>query len=236
MVRRRGKGKRGKWVGRIATAILAVPALYLLAALIGSTIPVNRGWAEPDRGTTVYLADNGIHTDIIMPVDAEGVDWRAFLGNGRAPTAWVAIGAGEERVYLDTPTWWDITPRTLWSALAGGHRVLHVEYVATPVYADRQLRLRPEEYRRLWSSIRASFALDPKGRPLRIPHPGYGNLDSFYRGVGRASAASTCNNWVAGQLRIAGIKVSIWPPFAPGLLWRYRREPPTATLSTGRSG
>lgn len=212
------------------SALLAIPALYLVAALVGSLVPVNRGWTEPDHGTTVYLVDNGIHTDIIMPMKAGGLDWPAFLGAGRAPTAWVAIGAGEERVYLNTPTWWDITPRTLWSALAGGHRVLHVEFVATPVYADRQLRLRPDEYRRLWSSIHANFALDPNGRPLRIDHPGYGPDDAFYRTNGRASAISTCNNWVADQLRIAGIKASIWPPFAPGLLWRYRRVPPTATL------
>ncbi len=39
----------------------AVPALYLLAALIGSLVPVNRGWSEPERGVTIYIADNGIH-------------------------------------------------------------------------------------------------------------------------------------------------------------------------------
>jgi hypothetical protein len=35
----------------------------------------------------------------------------------------------------------------------------------------------------------------------------------------------TCNNWVAARLRLAGVKVSAWPPFANGLLWRYRRLP-----------
>ena len=70
MARRRRKTKAGKWVGRALTAILALPAIYLMAALAGSLVPVNRGWIEPERGITVYLADNGIHADIVMPVRA----------------------------------------------------------------------------------------------------------------------------------------------------------------------
>lgn len=209
-------------------AILALPALYLLAALAGSLVPVNRGWTEPPKGTTIYIADNGIHADIIMPVEAQGLDWTTFLAKSHIarpyPAArWVAFGAGEQRVYLDTPTWMDITPRTIWSALTGGKRVMHVEYVPNPGYAARQIRLRPEEYRRLWASVRAEFALDLNGRPKRIDHPGYDCCDAFYRGVGKASAVSTCNSWVAERFRLAGIKTSLWPPFAPGLLWRYRK-------------
>ncbi|HWU93263.1 MAG TPA: TIGR02117 family protein [Sphingomicrobium sp.] len=222
MARRRRKGKAGKWVARIVAALLALPAAYLLAALVGSLVPVNRGWSEPEHGTTIYLADNGIHTDIIMPVAANGLDWSAVLSVDPR-TQWIAFGAGEQHVYLDTPTWWDITPRTIWSALAGGRRVLHVDYVGTPAYAQREIRLRPEEYRRLWASIRAEFALDRNGRPQRIAHPGYGCCDSFYGAAGKASAVRTCNNWVADRLRLAGVKTSIWPPFAPGLLWRYRK-------------
>ena len=228
MARRRRKGKSGKWVGRLLALLLAIPALYLTAALVGSLVPVNRGWREPDRGTTVYLANNGIHVDIIMPIDAQGLDWRPLLPLSDLErvdpnSGWIAFGAGERAVYLDTPTWWDIRPRTIWSALTGGERVMHVEYVPSPYYAVRQIRLRPEEYRRLWASIRAEFALDKRGRPQRIDHPGYGSSDAFYRTNGKESALATCNNWAAGRLRLAGVKTSVWPPFAQGLVWRYRR-------------
>ena len=47
-------------------AVAAVPIVYLLAALIGSLVPVNRGWTEPEQGVTIYLANNGIHSDIVM--------------------------------------------------------------------------------------------------------------------------------------------------------------------------
>jgi uncharacterized protein (TIGR02117 family) len=229
VARRRRKGKAGKWVGRLLTALLAIPAAYVVAALIGSIVPINRGWTEPADGTTIYIADNGIHTDVIMPVAAQGLDWARLLpmSDFAAPppgAAWIAFGSGERHVYLDTPRWRDIRLRTIWSALAGGPRVIHVEYVPSPYYALREIRLRPEEYRRLWSAIRADFALDRRGNPQRIDHPGYGPADAFYRAPDKASAVRTCNAVVAHWLRLAGVKTSLWPPFDDGLTWRYRRS------------
>jgi len=229
VVRRRRKSKAGTWVGRLFAAVVAVPALYLLAALIGSLIPVNLSWQEPREGTTIYIADNGVHSDIVMPVNAEGLDWTQVipasdLAARQSGARWIAFGSGEQRVYLNTPTWWDITPRTIWSALAGGSRVMHVEYVSDPRYAVREIRLRPEEYRRLWTAIRADFALDANGRPRHIAHPGYGCCDTFFQATGKASAIRTCNSWVADRLRLAGVKTSLWPPFVQGHVWRYRKS------------
>ena len=224
-------------------ALAAIPALYLLAALLGSLIPVNRGWQEPDQGITIYLADNGIHADIIMPASAQGLDWAPLVPKRdfAAPdpgARWVAFGSGEERVYLETPRWRDIKPKTIWSALAGGRRVMHVEWVGDPSYAGRAIRLRPEEYRRLWAAIRADFALDPRGRPRLIDAPGYGRADAFYWATGKASAIRTCNSWAANRFRLAGIKTSLWPPFVQGLVWRYRenRVMPAKAGISGRAG
>jgi uncharacterized protein (TIGR02117 family) len=234
LARRQRKGKGNKWLRRLVAAVLALPALYLLAALIGSLVPVNRGWAEPAQGTTIYLADNGVHVDIVMPVAANGLDWAPLFPKRDFAAAdpdsgWIAFGSGEKRVYLNTPTWWDLTPRTFSSALVGGDRVMHVEYARDPHYAARAIRLRPAEYRRLWSAIRADFTLDRGGHPQRIDHPGYGPSDAFYRATGRANAVHTCNAVAAGWLRLAGVKSSLWPPFAQGLVWRYR-------AATARSG
>src|SRR6185503_5160106 len=143
-----------------------------------SLIPLNRDWTEPDEGTTVYIADNGIHADIILPIKAQGLDWaplipRSDFADVDPESGWIAFGSGEQRVYLDTPDWWNIRPLTIWSALVGGKRVMHVEYMRDPYYAVRQIRLRPEEYRRLWAAIRADLKLGRSGRPERIAHPGY---------------------------------------------------------------
>ncbi len=227
-VRRRRKGKFGNGFGRLLTALLVLPALYLAAALGGSLVPVNRSWSEPAEGTTIYIADNGVHADIIMPVKAQGLDWGRFIRKedfAAVPpgTQWIAFGSGEKRVYLETPSWWDIKPKTVWSALAGGERVMHVEYVPSPYYAAREVRLRPEEYRRLWAAVRADFKLGRNGLPQRLDHRGYGPADAFYGATGKANMLHTCNVIAARWLRLAGVRTSLWPPFVNGLTFRYRR-------------
>jgi uncharacterized protein (TIGR02117 family) len=222
--RRKGRRSRKGSIGRrVLLALLAVPLAYLLAAHAGSLLPVNSGWEEPAEGTTVYLRSNGIHVDLVMPARAQGLEWASVLPRGdvrEAPAAvrWYGFGAGERRVYLETPRWGDLTARTAWAALTGGERVLHVDQTADPGIELRAIRLRPEEYRRLWAAIRAEF----DGPPRRIDHPGYGPDDAFYEARGKASAIHTCNQWVADKLRLAGVKTSAWTPFAHGLMWRYR--------------
>ena len=227
-MKRRSRRRKSRWIKRIAIALLAIPAIYLLGALAGSLIPVNSGWEEPEQGVTIYIADNGVHADLILPANAQGLDWRPLVPRrdfADVPEAaqWVAFGAGERRVYLETPTWADLSLKTAFVALTGGERVMHVEWVANPAYAAREVRLTPEQYRRLWASIRAGFKLDRDGKPIRIDHPGYGPRDAFYEGVGKANAFHTCNQWAAGRLRLAGVEAPLWSPFVNGLTGRYRK-------------
>lgn len=231
MARRRKR--KISFIRSVALAVLAIPLAYLVAALIGSLVPVNPAWREPGQGTTIYLADNGVHADLILPASAQGLDWRPLLPRSDfadvpADAGWIAFGAGERRVYLETPTWGDITLRTIWAATTGGERVMRVEWTRDPTYAARAIRLTPAQYRRLWAAIRAGFVLDRNGKPVRIDHPGYGPRDTFYEGVGQASAIDTCNQWVASRLRLAGVKAPSWSPFVQGLVWRYREAEPVS--------
>ena len=229
----RRRSRKLCWPARISLAIFAVPLLYLLAALIGGLIPVNSAWKEPDEGITIYLANNGVHVDLVLPANAQGLDWRPLLPKSDfagvpADAQWIAFGAGERRVYLETPTWSDLTLETAAVALAGGERVMHVEWTRYPAYSAKVIRLTPEQYRRLWASIRAGFRLDANGKPIKINHPGYGPRDAFYRGTGKANAIHTCNQWAASRLRLAGVEAPLWSPFVQGLVWRYR-EPDQST-------
>ena len=229
--------RKTRWLKRVTLAILAIPGFYLLAALIGALVPVNEGWSEPERGITIYVADNGVHADLVLPADAQGLDWRPLLpkadvANAPADAEWIAFGAGERRVYLETPTWGDLTVKTAAVALTGGDQVMHVQWTDNPAYSAKEIRVTPEQYRRLWASIRAGFQLDAAGRPIRIDHPGYGFDDAFYRGAGKANAIHTCNQWAASRLRLAGIEAPLWSPFVQGLVWRYR-EPSSSPAIAG---
>jgi len=224
---RRRTRKAGRWWGRALLVFAAVPALYLFAALVGALIPVNRNWVEPDQGVTIYIADNGVHADLVLPIRAAGLDWDRFVDRSGARAApadarWIAFGMGEREVYLNPPTWADLTPRTVLKSMTRGERIMHVEWVRDPTYSARAVTLRPEEYRRLFAAIRAGFR---DSRAQLVPGKGYHESDAFYLGHGHASAINTCNQWAADRLRLAGVKAPLWSPFVQGLVWRYRAAP-----------
>jgi uncharacterized protein (TIGR02117 family) len=223
----RRRSRKFRWPARIALGILAIPLLYVAGALVGAMIPVNSDWQEPEQGITIYLANNGVHADLVLPANALGLDWRPLvpksdMANVPADSQWIAFGAGERRVYLETPSWGDLKPKTAAIALTGGERVMHVQWVRDPTWSAREIRMTPEQYRRLWASIRSEFQLTPVGKPIRIDHPGYGFGDAFYHGVGKANAIRTCNQWSADRLRVAGVKAPLWSPFVQGLVAYYR--------------
>ncbi len=197
-------------------ALAALPFAWLVAGAIGGAIPANAGWRPPARGVTIWVESNGVHTAIIMPKQAAGIDWRRLarpedLADPRH-AAWdhIAIGWGERKFYLETPTWAQVRPATLLAAAIGSDDTLvHIEHLPRPVAGDgvRALVLRPAEYRRLAHYIAASIA--PGGERLH----GYAGYDAFYGGRGRYDAIRTCNDWTGAALRHAGVRMGLWTPF-----------------------
>ena len=206
----------------IVAALAALLATYGIAGLLGGAIPTNRDWREAQGGVRIYVEDNGIHTGIVMPARAGGVDWDAaapaaalrdprYAGHG-----WRSVGWGDRGFYIGTPTWADVNPLTiLRAATGGGPTVMHVDFVPEPrVGADvRSVVLSPDEYRRLASFIAGSFAERGERRA------GYGASDAFYGARGRYSALRTCNSWTGEALRMAGVRMGAWTPFPVTVMW-----------------
>lgn len=197
-------------------ALIAGVLLYLLVGTIAGIVPTNRAWAPPADGVTIWVESNGIHTDIVVPKVAAGVDWRPLLRPEHlrdpryAGYGYAALGWGERAFFLETPTWADVRPATvLAAALGSGRTLVHVEHIARPVPGPdvRAVVLRPEEYRRLAAFLRATFAEKPAALP------GYARDDAFYEARGSYSARRTCNAWIGDALRRAGVRVGWWTPF-----------------------
>jgi uncharacterized protein (TIGR02117 family) len=212
----------GRWLGNAALALAAPIVAYGAAGLIGGAIPVNAGWRPPAAGVTVYLETNGVHTDLVVPAAAAGIDWRGLVrpegitDPRYAAYDHLAFGWGEARFYLETPTWADVRPGTVLRAALGSDRTLvHVEHIPAPATGPdvRRIVLRPEEYRRLAAFIRASFAPAAPGARPNV-YRGYGDYDAFYSGSGRYDALMTCNAWTGAALRAGGVRVGAWTPFA----------------------
>ncbi|HEX9965985.1 MAG TPA: TIGR02117 family protein [Allosphingosinicella sp.] len=214
---------------RTAAALLAVPILYFLAALILGTVPANRGWQEAKEGVTIFVRTNGVHTWILIPKVSEEMDWRPLLpGEHLRDSRWgrgnyVALGYGNRTFYLETPTWGDLTMKNAFLAAFGqGRSLMHADHDHDPKAADHQrpIVLRREEYRRLVAFARRSFQYDREGRTMPILGRGYGTSDMFYEAAGPYSAVYTCNSWTGAALRHAGVKTGVWTPLSQSIMWR----------------
>jgi uncharacterized protein (TIGR02117 family) len=210
--------------------LLAIPLVYFTAALIGSLIPANPSWKQSDGGVTIFVRTNGVHTWIMVPKVAAGVDWRRIarpehIQDPRyARGNYLAIGYGNRDFYLNTPTWGDLSLRTAFAAArGGGPSLVHVEHEWNPrANGDqRPLVLSLGEYRKLAAHLRASFDL-VAGHAKPLLGRGYGPADVFYEARGPYNAYRTCNEWTGESLRAAGIRTGLWTPLAESIMLRLK--------------
>ncbi len=223
-----------RWMLRAALALLAVPAAYLLLALLLGLLPVNREFTPTlaqAGGVAIYLRTNGVHADLVLPA-AGPHDWQlefppqrivgaARLGDPRL-LRWIAFGWGDREFYVHTRTWRDLRPGTAAVALLGlGTGAMHVEYLAEPQrYRVQRIDVSAAQYRALVAAVRAGFRRDAAGAPLRIETAGYFDTDAFYEGTGRYTPWLTSNEWVRRALAGAGIRTCVWAPFDAALFWQ----------------
>jgi uncharacterized protein (TIGR02117 family) len=207
-----------RWV---FAGLLAIVLLFALGGWIGSAIPRNRDWQEPADGVAILVGTNGVHTELVLPLVTSEKDWRpvfpaADLPVPDRPYTHVAVSWGEREVFLNTPTWWDLSPVTVLRIVGiGGEGLIHATHYVRPAPSDdlRSLTLTSAQYRRLVAAIERSL---PKGR--RVRHDGYGPQDVFYDAPGRYTLSNTCNQWTGDMLAAAGVRTGWWTPFAGGVM------------------
>jgi uncharacterized protein (TIGR02117 family) len=220
-------------IARFSRAILGWTALaiglFFLAGWIGSSIPRNSGWREPPASDpaaiTVFVETNGVHTALVLPKFTAQKDWSETfpvrdLADPARPYTHLSVSWGERQVFLDTPTWADLSPLTVLHIIGvGGDGLVHVAHYVRPAPADdiRPLRLRPAEYATIVRRIEDLLPHDTLVEPRRR-YPGYAAHDVFYDARGRYTAANTCNQWTSDTLAAAGVRTGWWTPFAGGVM------------------
>lgn len=231
-----------RWPLRLLSVLLLAVALYLLAAWIGSSIPRNRDWREPSTGGVLIAVEtNGVHTALVLPLITPAKDWRedfplADVRRPDRPYTHVSISWGEREVFLDTPTWSDLSPLTVLKILTvGGDGLEHVSFYVRPQASEtlRPFRISEAQYAALVRSIEEHL---PRHRPM-VKHDGYGASDAFYDVGGLYTAVNTCNQWTGDRLAAAGIRTGWWTPLEAGVMkWARRPTDPALLNSDTRDG
>ncbi|MDE1468308.1 DUF2459 domain-containing protein [Aurantiacibacter sp. D1-12] len=213
---------------RLAAGLLAMLGMvvlgYPVAAWVGSSIPQNSEWSEPENGVDIMVETNGTHTSIIVPVVTAQKDWRETFPSASAPTphgpaTHIAIGYGEREVFLNVPTWGDLQPGTaLRIATVGGDALVRVSHYVRPAPSEnhRPLRITHDQYARLVSAIEAHLPEMPVGD--REVLKGTYVDDAYYEALGDYTMGTTCNSWVGARLADAGIPMGLWTPMAGGVM------------------
>jgi hypothetical protein len=80
--------------------------LYVLAALLLGLVPRNPGFVETADGVEIYVRTNGVHADLVVPTQWNGIDWGAEfpahdMSGLVAPARWIAFGWGDPRFHAD---------------------------------------------------------------------------------------------------------------------------------------
>lgn len=211
---------------RALLILLGLPVVALAAyaaAAFGALLLVPEA-SKPEQGILVYACDNGVHTDLIVPVVAAGTDWRVLFGQEAfiAPLEaydHIGLGWGSRDFYINTPTWADVDIATAVKSVLWDETVLHVEYRPRPVTAEncRPWRADPASYERIAGFIRDSLRLSGE-RPVQAA-PGYGARDAFFVANGQYTILETCNQWTGRALRLGGAPVAPWTPFSFLVTW-----------------
>jgi uncharacterized protein (TIGR02117 family) len=214
-----------KLLAWLVAAVLGPCLCYIAVALVLGAIPVNRDFQSTVGGVDIAVCSNGVHTDFVLPVKTEAVDWSAVFPPVHYPIDvtrfdHIGIGWGDLDFYRSTPTWADFDSGIALRALAGlGPAALHVQYRPGPGLEEdcRRLEISTAQYRALADYIGATMA--SPGWPTAS---GYGATDLFYAARGRFSLFRSCNVWVGEGLKAAGLPAATWTPFAFQVMARLK--------------
>ena len=214
---------------RVVLGFIAFVALYLLAAWGLSKITVS---AEPgsSKDVTIYILTNGVHTDIVVPVKNEQMDWSRELkfentvGKDTA-ASFVGMGWGDKGFYLNTPTWAELKFSVAFkAAFALSSSAIHATYHKELKESSscKKIIISKEQYARLITFITKSFKTDNAGHFINIKtSANYGTADAFYEAHRKYNLFYTCNTWANNALKSCGQKACLWTPADSPIFDKY---------------
>lgn len=137
---------------------------------------------------TVYLNDNGLHVDIVVPT---GTDQNE---------EYTSFGWGAEHFFIHVPTWGEAKYIDFLHVIIDGEKVVIREtkfnrkrssWIPVPV-SQEQLDL-------LRENIHNSYVYDDKGHRVKVNDPK--NNGTYYRATGEYSFFYNCNTWTNEMLK-----------------------------------
>lgn len=212
-------------------AILGLIVIYVILSLTIPYIPVQKKATNEIADIPIYIYTNGVHTDIVMPIKSEQIDWSQKIPfdntiSKRTDFNYVGIGWGDKGFYLDTPTWSQLKVSTaFYAAFWLGDSAMHTTFYKTMKEGDdcKKIMITKSQYADLIQFVDSKFDKNSAGQNILIPTDAvYSKDDAFYEAQGSYSFLYTCNTWTNNALKTAGQKAALWTPTDFGIFQHYK--------------
>ena len=110
-----------KTTGKGVLIFLGIVVFYLLCGFLIPYIKIDEEKVTEPETVEAYILTNGVHTDLVVPVKSEQIDWSKEIPfentrSKRTDFKYLSIGWGDKGFYLDTPTWADLKFSTAFKA------------------------------------------------------------------------------------------------------------------------
>ncbi len=191
--------------------------IYFAIVLVG-LLPVNNDFLESDQGVEIWVISNAVHSDFVLPLETEWMDWREYFSSDSftkplSEMTHCAIGWGDRGFFVETPTWADLKIATAVNALAWpSGSCVHVDLTKIEHLQNAvSVRISVQQYKDLVAYVQKSFRLE-NGKPIRIANAGYGDTDAFFEARGTYHVFNTCNCWIGNGLQAAGVRTGWFTP------------------------
>jgi len=222
-----------KTIGIILASLAGFTLLYFATEYCLSRITVNKE-VEPGNYATIHILTNGAHTDLVLPIRTDVIDWGDLVNidytRGKDHSAeYVAFGWGDKGFFY-MPTWDDLTiPLAFKAVFWLNSTAMHVTFYPSMTVGDdcKSMRISREQYENLVGYVLDRFEKDENGDLIHIDTGSdvlYGYNDTFYEAVGRYNLFFTCNTWTNQALKKAGQKAAVWTIFDTGIFYHYQEE------------
>ena len=216
---------------KVIATVIGLVIIYVVLALTIPYLPVQKKATNDVADIPIYIYTNGVHTDIVMPIKTDHVDWskKILFENTTSKSTdfnYVGIGWGDKGFYLDTPTWAELKVSTAFHAAFWlGESAMHTTFYKAMTEGDdcKKIMLTKAQYADLVKFVDSKFDKNSAGQNILIKTDAvYNDDDAFYEAQGSYSFLYTCNTWTNNALKAAGQKAALWTPTDFGIFQHYK--------------
>ena len=133
---------------------------------------------------TVYLNDNGVHVDLVLPTDGE----------------YTSYGWGSAHFFMNIPTWDDASYKD-YLHVSNNREDVVIREIRHYNKQDHWIPVPVDEYqlKMLHRNVKKSYVLDSNGSKIRVIDTI--NNGWYYKAKGKYSLLYTCNTWTNEMLK-----------------------------------